>query len=49
MITREDVFLAAQTVYGEGRSEPYEGKKAIAHVLLYQGPAFVLQQREIGQ
>lgn len=30
----EDLLIAARTVFGEARGEPYEGKKAVAHVLL---------------
>lgn len=30
----EDLLIAARTVYGEARSEPYEGQKAVAHVLI---------------
>lgn len=30
----EDVLIAARTVFGEARGEPYDGKKAVAHVLL---------------
>lgn len=33
-ITEEDVFLMAQIVYAESRSEPYEGKVAVASVIL---------------
>ncbi len=34
MILLEDILLAARTAYGEGRSEPYDGLKAIAHVFI---------------
>ena len=34
MIALEDILLAGRTLYGEGRSEPYDGLKAIAHVLI---------------
>lgn len=34
MITPEDVFIMARTVYGEGRGESYHAKKAIAHVII---------------
>lgn len=34
MLLIEDVLIAARTIYGEARGEPYEGKKAIAHVLI---------------
>jgi spore germination cell wall hydrolase CwlJ-like protein len=30
----EDVLIAARTVWGEARGEPYLGKLAVAHVLL---------------
>jgi N-acetylmuramoyl-L-alanine amidase len=30
----EDVLIAARTVFGEARGEPYEGQKAVAHVIL---------------
>lgn len=33
-ITQDDVFLMAQIVYAESRSEPYEGKVAVASVIL---------------
>src|SRR3990167_8200788 len=34
MLTREDIWIAAQTLYGEARGEPYYGKKAVAHVFI---------------
>jgi spore germination cell wall hydrolase CwlJ-like protein len=30
----EDVLVAARTIFGEARGEPYEGQKAVAHVIL---------------
>lgn len=33
-ITDKDVYLMAQIVYAESRSEPYEGKVAVASVIL---------------
>lgn len=30
----EDLIIAARTLWGEARGESYEGKKAVAHVLL---------------
>ena len=30
----EDILIAGRTVYGEARGEPYEGKKAVVHVLM---------------
>ncbi len=33
-VTPEDIGILARTIYGEARGEPYEGKKAIAHVVL---------------
>ena len=30
----EDLVIAARTVYGEARGESFEGKRAVAHVLL---------------
>ncbi len=30
----EDILIAARTVYGEARGQPYEGQKAVAHVLI---------------
>lgn len=33
-LTNEDLFLMAQVVYAESRSEPYEGKVAVASVIL---------------
>ncbi|MBL4936086.1 cell wall hydrolase [Clostridium sp. YIM B02515] len=33
-ITDEDVYLMSQIVYAESRSEPYEGKVAVASVIL---------------
>lgn len=34
MIILEDALIGARTIYVEGRSESYEGMKAIAHVLI---------------
>lgn len=34
MITPADIVIAARTIYGEARGESYEGKKAVAHVLI---------------
>lgn len=41
-VTNEDVYLMAQIVYAESRSEPYEGKVAVASVILnrLQSPGF---------
>ncbi|ERI95303.1 spore cortex-lytic enzyme domain protein [Clostridiales bacterium oral taxon 876 str. F0540] len=41
-ITDEDVYLMAQIVYAESRSEPYEGKVAVASVILnrLKNPSF---------
>ncbi len=33
-ITEEDIYLMAQIVYAESRSEPYDGKVAVASVIL---------------
>lgn len=33
-VTKDDVHLMAQIVYGESRAEPYEGKVAVASVIL---------------
>ena len=33
-ILLEDVLIGARTIYGEARGEPYEGMKAVAHVLI---------------
>lgn len=33
-ITKDDLYLMAQIVYSESRSEPYEGKVAVASVIL---------------
>lgn len=33
-ITSEDIYLMAQVVYAESRGEPYEGKIAVASVIL---------------
>lgn len=33
-VTEDDVYLMAQIVYAESRSEPYEGKVAVASVIL---------------
>jgi N-acetylmuramoyl-L-alanine amidase len=30
----EDILIAARTVFGESRGEPFEGQKAVAHVIL---------------
>ena len=34
MITLEDLDIGARTIFGEARGEPYEGMKAVAHVIL---------------
>lgn len=41
-VTDSDVYLMAQIVYAESRSEPYEGKVAVASVILnrLQDPSF---------
>ncbi|MFL0247556.1 cell wall hydrolase [Candidatus Clostridium stratigraminis] len=41
-VTESDVYLMAQIVYAESRSEPYEGKVAVASVILnrLQSPGF---------
>lgn len=41
-VTDSDVYLMAQIVYAESRSEPYEGKVAVASVILnrLQSPGF---------
>lgn len=33
-VTEDDVYLMAQVVYAESRSEPYEGKIAVASVII---------------
>lgn len=33
-VTPGDLDILARTVYGEARGEPYEGKKAVAHVII---------------
>jgi len=33
-LTPGDLDILARTVYGEARGEPYEGKKAVAHVII---------------
>lgn len=33
-ISDDDIYLMAQVVYGESRAEPYEGKVAVASVIL---------------
>jgi hypothetical protein len=33
-ILLEDVLIGARTVFGEARGEPFEGQKAVAHVIL---------------
>lgn len=33
-MTLEDLLIAARTVYGEARGEPFEGQRAVAHVIL---------------
>ena len=33
-ILLEDVLIGARTIFGEARGEPYEGMKAVAHVLI---------------
>lgn len=53
-VTDEDVYLMAQIVYAESRSEPYEGKVAVASVILnrLRSPGFpksiegVIKQRD---
>jgi N-acetylmuramoyl-L-alanine amidase len=30
----EDILIAARTIFGEARGEPYEGQKAVGHVIL---------------
>ncbi|MCM0649457.1 cell wall hydrolase [Clostridium swellfunianum] len=41
-ITEDDVYLMAQIVYAESRSEPYDGKVAVASVILnrLEAPGF---------
>ena len=34
LFTPGDLDVAARTVYGEARGEPYEGKKAVVHVIV---------------
>jgi len=34
MLTAADIDIGARTVWGEARGEPYEGKLAVAHVIL---------------
>ena len=34
IVNDQDVMIAARTVWAEARGEPYEGKIAVAHVLL---------------
>jgi N-acetylmuramoyl-L-alanine amidase len=34
MISLEDVIIAGRTIFGESRGEPFEGQKAVAHVIL---------------
>src|SRR5687768_8768998 len=33
-LSLEDILIGARTVFGEARGEPYEGQKAVAHVIL---------------
>jgi N-acetylmuramoyl-L-alanine amidase len=33
-ILLEDVLIGARTIYGEARGEPYNGMKAVGHVLI---------------
>lgn len=33
-MTPGDLDIMARTIYGEARGQPYEGKKAVAHVIL---------------
>ena len=33
-ILLEDILIGARTIFGEARGEPYEGMKAVAHVLI---------------
>jgi N-acetylmuramoyl-L-alanine amidase len=30
----EDILIASRTLFGEARGEPYQGQKAVAHVIL---------------
>lgn len=41
MLIPADVEIAARTVYGEARGEPYAGKKAVAHVMINRWKAKV--------
>lgn len=34
IVTAADIDICARTVWGEARGEPYEGKLAVAHVLI---------------
>ena len=34
LLSASDLDIAARTVWGEARGEPFEGQKAVAHVLL---------------
>lgn len=34
MLLLEDLLILARTVYGESRGQPFEGQKAVAHVVL---------------
>jgi N-acetylmuramoyl-L-alanine amidase len=48
-ITEDDVYLMAQIVYAESRSEPYEGKVAVASVILnrLKNPSFPKSVEEV--
>jgi N-acetylmuramoyl-L-alanine amidase len=36
-ISLEDILIASRTIFGEARGEPYEGQKAVGHVILNRG------------
>lgn len=48
-ITEEDIYLMAQIVYAESRSEPYDGKVAVASVILnrLKSPGFPKSIEEV--
>ena len=48
-LTEEDVYLMAQIVYAESKGEPYEGKVAVASVILNRvlDPAFPLTVKDV--
>jgi N-acetylmuramoyl-L-alanine amidase len=48
-ITDDDIYLMAQIVYAESRSEPYDGKVAVASVILnrLKSPAFPKSVEEV--